>query len=170
MPWDEKSMTSPAMHDHKASLTTEGSVVFAYRKHRSVLDWFELSSLAAVCIVLVVRIWTHGIQDGWDLSLIVFIVLLVQSLTSKAKLEIREPDFQHLARTGMPEVIRFDAIGEIIETSFNLLIVHQAKTGWLRLEIAKSDFCQKCWPRIVSLLKERTRAHSPSASIVDFVT
>lgn len=158
------------MHHHEASSATDESAVFLYRKHRSVLDWFEPSALAAVCMVLVARIGTHGIQDGWDLSPIVFIVLLVQSLTSKAKLEVRELDFQHLTRTRMPEVIRFDAVGEIIETSFNLLIVHQTEKGWMRLEFAKSDFCQKCWPRIVRLLKERTRTHSPSASIVDCVT
>lgn len=70
----------------------------------------------------------------------------------------------------MREAIRFDAVGEIIETSFNLLIVHQTKKGWMRLELAKSDFCQKCWPRMVRLLKERTRMHSPAASIVECAT
>jgi hypothetical protein len=158
------------MHHHMASSTTAGSVVFPYRKHRTVLDWFELSALAAGCMVLVARIWMHGIQDVWDLSLIVFIVLLVQSLTSKPKLEVRELEFQHLTRAKMPELVRFDAVGEIIETSFNLLIVHQTTKGWIRLEFTKSDFCQKCWPRIVRLLKERTRTHSPTASIIDFIT
>lgn len=134
------------------------------------MEWIILSIYAVLCLWFVAGLWTHGIQDALELATVVFIVLLVQSLTAKKKLEIRELDFQHLTRTGMPEVIRFNAVGEIIETSFNLLIVHQTKKGWMRLEFAKTDFCQKCWPRIVSLLKERTRTHSPSASIVDFVT
>jgi hypothetical protein len=158
------------MHHHKAKPATEGSAVFLYRKHRSVGDWIVLFTQAALCLWFFARIWNYGFQDGWDLVLVVCIVDMVHSLTSKAKLEVRELDFQHLTRTGMPEAIRFDAVGEIFETSFNLLIVHQTKKGWMRLEFAKSDFCQKCWPRMVSLLKERTRTHSPLASIVDHVT
>lgn len=158
------------MHDHKASSATDGTAIFFYRKHRSVEDWIFLPIYAALCFWSIARIWTYGVRSGWDLAPFVLIVVLAQSLTSKAKLEVRELDFQHLTRTRMPEAIRFDAVGEIIETTFNLLIVHQTKKGWKRLEFAKSDFCPKCWPRIVSLLKERTRTHSPSASIVDCVT
>jgi hypothetical protein len=163
-------MTSPAMHDHKASSSTEGSSVFLYRKHRSVGDRITLSA-QALCAFYFAKISIRGIQDGGGWAALVLVVailvIIVRSLTAKAKLEVRELDFEHLTRTGMPETVRFDAVGEIIETSFNLLIVHQTKKGWMRLEFAKSDFCLKCWPRIVSLLKERTRTHSPSASIVD---
>lgn len=158
------------MHHHKASSASGGSAVFLYRKHRFVDDWITLGACAAGCLWSVAWIWNHGIQDWWDLTLFLFIVGLVQSLTSKAKLEIRDLDFQHLTRAKMPEAIRFDAVGEIIETSFNLLIVHRTTKGWIRLEFTKSDFCQKCWPRIVRLLKERTRTHSPTASIIDFIT
>ena len=138
----------------------DAPIVFRYRGQRSSYDRF----------VLFFWIFAFGVSlagliqfpsAGLALCAVAALPYLLGSL-AKAKLEIHQNGFTH---GSLRESVKFESIGELQESEYDLSVVHLQKSDWVRLTLPKNGFCPRCWPRMVQLMAKRTAEQSPNAAI-----
>ncbi|WP_367875220.1 hypothetical protein [Luteolibacter sp. Populi] len=140
---------------------------FHYRRHPTPYDWFFLFVSPGPLVVTLRAAWR---ADAGSLSFVDLLPLLVVAMAianffRKRTLKIGHDSFSHETPWGRKEVIRFSRIGEVIESGFDLCLVHPVKSEWIRLCLLKGDFKADEWPRIVTLLTSRIRTGAPTAQI-----
>ena len=145
--------------------TTAGKApaVFRYKGRRTPLDR---------CLLMLWVITMMGIPllliTGLPFWALLFLIPLGAGLReyfAKEQLEIHEDDLRHGNPHFVLETVEFGSVAELLESEYDLCVVHQRKSEWVRLTFSKDGFSPHCWSQMVKLMAQRTAAHSPGALI-----